>query len=102
MTRLLGAAGFLLFLGLVALPPLAGEVGSALFVVHRDEYGRPVSGPEVSLRALAQATGLSFAYVGHTGTGDFDFELYRGTPIGLVVIDFRQDGQPAGAALRRA
>jgi hypothetical protein len=82
--------------------PAVEAIHSALFVVRHDEYGRPVSGPEVSLHTLALATGLSFAYVGRTGTGDFDFELYRGTPAGLIAIDFRQDGLPAGAALRRS
>lgn len=73
---------------------------SAFFVVRDDEYGRPVSGPDVSLHVLAHVSGLSFAYVGRPGSADFDFELYRGTPAGSVVIDFRQNGVPAGAALR--
>ena len=101
MRRAAAAAGALLALGLLTVPPAAAALRGALLVTHRDQYGRPVSGPEVSLRTFAQAGGLSFAYVGRPGTADFDFELYRATPVGALAVDFRQDGAPAGVALRR-
>ena len=86
---------------LAAAAPALGEARTALFVEHLDVYGRPISGPWVSLHAFAEATGASFGYVGHPGTADFDYELARPTPVGSVVLEFHQDGVPSGASLRR-